>query len=86
MNEPTHPKHYWIAEGNGELSSRWFNPACNPKVRRHITDFRADDTTHDGARCPDCLAITAAMDQQAAAAVAAMERKAQASRTPVQSD
>jgi hypothetical protein len=90
MNDPTtHPKqHYWIAEGNGELTSRWFNPVCDPKVRRHTTDFAADDNSPAGGKCDDCLAIVTAMEQ-------ARPRRLRPSRdpelnrspgTPVQSD
>lgn len=54
--------HYWIAEGTGELTSRWVNPICDRNVRRHVDDFKvARPPSPDDKPCDDCVAITTAM-------------------------
>lgn len=68
MNDPL-PTHYWIAEGTGELSARWLNPACDTsgRNRRHVTDFPTGvdsplvPVPHQN-RCPDCAAVAALIE------------------------
>jgi len=54
--------HYWVADGAGELSSRFVHPICTPRERRHIEDFPTGVSATETPKCPDCTEIVELME------------------------
>ena len=55
-------EHYLIADGAGELSSRWVRRACDRTHRIHVDDVARLAPPVGTPRCPDCIVIAARME------------------------